>query len=429
MTNKLQQRYRQWLWSDQPLSHAGSILRAYARLAAAFAHDIQQAEISLRAMSLVYTTILSLVPMLAFCFSLLKAFGVHDRMAPLLQHFLQPIGDQAGELTGQILIFVNNLDVALLGFVGLVLLIYTMLRLMYKVQKSLDHTWEINETPQLGKRIADYLTMLLVGPLLLLSLLAAASGLNESLLATEVLNISFISSLYAWFLFSLPSLLIAVGLTFVYWFMPNCRVKFLAAGMAGLISSFLWKGSGVLFAYCIASSSQYKIYAGFASAMLFLVWLYLSWLIFLFGSRLAFYFQYPEQMRPESKLAVSGGQMMEKAGLSVLACIARNHYNEKPPMSRNGLSRELQLAHTTLQPLLTAFEKDGLISKNNHDSPGYLPAVPFEEIPISRALHLIRTLHTKPFLHGDPKVSDILDQMDQLIDERFEVMTLKNLVK
>ena len=133
MTNKLQQRYRQWLWSDQPLSHAGSILRAYARLAAAFAHDIQQAEISLRAMSLVYTTILSLVPMLAFCFSLLKAFGVHDRMAPLLQHFLQPIGDQAGELTGQILIFVNNLDVALLGFVGLVLLIYTMLRLMYKV--------------------------------------------------------------------------------------------------------------------------------------------------------------------------------------------------------------------------------------------------------------------------------------------------------
>jgi len=154
----LQQRYRAWLWGDQVLSPAWSMLQSYARLAAALADDVRNAEISLRAMSLVYTTILSLVPMLAFSFSLLKAFGVHDRMAPMLQLFLQPIGADANRLSSQILSFVNNLDVALLGFVGLVLLIYTMLRLMYKVQKSLDHTWDMSELPSLGKRIADYLT-------------------------------------------------------------------------------------------------------------------------------------------------------------------------------------------------------------------------------------------------------------------------------
>ncbi len=429
MIVKLQQRYRQWLWGDQLLSPVWSLVQTYTRLAAALADDVRNAEISLRAMSLVYTTILSLVPMLAFSFSLLKAFGVHDRMAPMLQLFLQPIGADANQLSGQILSFVNNLDVALLGFVGLVLLIYTMLRLMYKVQKSLDHTWDMSELPSLGKRIADYLTMILVGPLLLLSLITAASGLNESVLATEFMQISFISKLYGWFLSSLPFLFITAGLTFVYWFMPNCRVKLIAAAIAGVVAAFLWKGTGLLFTNFIASSSQYKIYAGFASVMLFLVWLYLSWLIFLFGSRLAYYLQHPEQMRPESRIAISGGQMMEKAGLSVLACIARAHYAEKPALSRSELSRELQLAHTTLQPLLATFEADGLITKNNHDSPGYLPAVPFEEIPLSRALHLIRKLHTKQFLQGDPKVDDILGQMDQLIDERFEEMTLKNLVK
>ncbi len=429
MILKLQQRYRQWLWGDQPLSGPWSVMRYIARLVAAFADDMQQAEISLRAMSLVYTTILSLVPMLAFSFSLLKAFGVHDRMAPMLQLFLQPIGDQANILSGQILTFVNNLDVALLGFVGLVLLIYTMLRLMYKVQKSLDHTWEMSQTPKLGKRIADYLTMLLVGPLLLLSLITAASGLNESVLATEVMQINFISSIYAWFLSSLPSVFIAVGLTFVYWFMPNCQVRFIAAAIAGVIAAFLWKGSGLLFTNFIASSSQYKIYAGFASVMLFLVWLYLSWLIFLFGSRLAFYLQHPEQMRPESRLPISGGQMIEKAGLSVLACIARNHYAEKPPLSQSQLSRQLQLSHVTLQPLLSEFEIDGLITKNNEDSPGYLPAVPFEQIPLARAIHLIRKMHAKKFLSGDEKIDQLMLDIDQVIDQRFEKMTLKNLVK
>ena len=126
-------KFEKWVWSEQPLLPFQFSLRWIARLLMAYLEDLKQAEISLRAMSIVYTTILSLVPMLAFIFSLLKAFGVQNRLAPLLEHFLEPIGDQAAVLSGQILGFVNNLDVRLLGFVGLVLLIYTMLRLMYKV--------------------------------------------------------------------------------------------------------------------------------------------------------------------------------------------------------------------------------------------------------------------------------------------------------
>ena len=175
----------------------------------AYLEDLKQAEISLRAMSIVYTTILSLVPMLAFIFSLLKAFGVQNRLAPLLEHFLEPIGDQAAVLSGQILGFVNNLDVRLLGFVGLVLLIYTMLRLMYKVQKSLDHVWGISNAPGMVKRVADYLILGLIGPLLLLSLLTAAAGLNETVLATDFLKIYAVSATYTWILSQLPFIFIA----------------------------------------------------------------------------------------------------------------------------------------------------------------------------------------------------------------------------
>lgn len=395
----------------------------------AYLEDLKQAEISLRAMSIVYTTILSLVPMLAFIFSLLKAFGVQNRLAPLLEHFLEPIGDQAAVLSGQILGFVNNLDVRLLGFVGLVLLIYTMLRLMYKVQKSLDHVWGISNAPGMVKRVADYLILGLIGPLLLLSLLTAAAGLNETVLATDFLKIYAVSATYTWILSQLPFIFIAVGLSFIYWFMPNCEVRLLCAVIAGVLAAFFWKGTGIFFAYCIASSSSYNVYAGFASAMLFVVWLYLSSLIFLFGARLAFYLQYPEQMRPEARQLIRGGRALETAGLSVLAEIADRHYNELPAVTSEALSKSLMMSRRTLHALLQAFEQEGLIVKDSAETPGYLPAVPFEEVSISRALQAIRRMDAATVLPTSVEVEAISTKLDDVIDGKFAEVPIKALLK
>jgi len=428
MIGAWQEKIRTWIWNEQPLSLTWLPVRWLCRLLLALLSDLQKAEISLRGMSLVYTTILSLVPMLAFSFSLLKAFGVHDRLAPVLEHFLAPIGAQAGVLTGQILGFVNNLDVRLLGFVGLILLIYTMLRLMYKVQKSLDHCWEVKDSPNLIKRIADYLTLGLLGPLLMMSLATAAAGFNNSVLETGVLQIGVVSALYTWLLSGLPFILIAIGLSFIYWFMPNCEVKLFAAIIAGVIAAFFWKGTGMLFTSFVATSSQYNIYAGFASALLFIIWLYLSWLIFLFGARLAFYSQYPEQMRPEARQLIRGGRALENAGLSVLAEIAQRHYDQVSAPSMEQLAKSLRLSRQTLHALLQTFENDGLLVRSNADIPRYLPAVPFEEVSVARAISAVRHMDAVTVLPMSGAVSSLSERLDAVIDEKFADVAIKSLV-
>ena len=93
-------------------------------------HDMHQGNITLRAMGLVYTTLLSLVPLLALSFSMLKGFGVHNQMEPLLLKLLEPMGAKALELTQQILGFVDNMQVGVLGFAGLAFLLYTVISLM-----------------------------------------------------------------------------------------------------------------------------------------------------------------------------------------------------------------------------------------------------------------------------------------------------------
>jgi membrane protein len=97
------------------------------RIAVAVTFDILQGQLTLRAMSLVYTTLLSLVPLLAISFSILKGFGVHNKIEPFLQGVLEPLGEKGVEITNQVIDFVNNVQVGVLGFVGFLLLFYTVI--------------------------------------------------------------------------------------------------------------------------------------------------------------------------------------------------------------------------------------------------------------------------------------------------------------
>ena len=103
-------------------------------LTIALFHDMHQGSITLRAMGLVYTTLLSLVPLLALSFSVLKGFGVHNQMQPFLLRLFAPLGAKAEELTSQVLGFVDNMQVGVLGFAGLAILLYTVVSLMEKIE-------------------------------------------------------------------------------------------------------------------------------------------------------------------------------------------------------------------------------------------------------------------------------------------------------
>ncbi len=104
--------------------------------------DLTKGQLNLQAMSLVYTTLLSLVPLLAVSFSMLKGFGVHNQIEPFMLNLLAPLGDKGHEITAKIIDFVDNVNVGVLGSVGLGVLLYTTVSLIYKIEKVFNFTWE-----------------------------------------------------------------------------------------------------------------------------------------------------------------------------------------------------------------------------------------------------------------------------------------------
>src|SRR5215471_6767011 len=138
MLSGLINRIERWLFEPpdsligKPIALVGRILRyPYALL-----RDMGRGDLTLRAMSLVYTTLLSVVPLAALAFSVLKGLGYDEDLEPVVYHFLEPIGDKATDLTQQIMGFVENAKISVLGSIGLIFLLYTAISMVQKVEES-----------------------------------------------------------------------------------------------------------------------------------------------------------------------------------------------------------------------------------------------------------------------------------------------------
>ena len=94
--------------------------------------DISEGQLTLRAMGLVYTTLLAMVPLIAVSFSVLKGFGADNQVEPMLLGLLEPLGDKGVEITSKVVDFVDNINFAVLGSLGVALLFYTVVSLMQK---------------------------------------------------------------------------------------------------------------------------------------------------------------------------------------------------------------------------------------------------------------------------------------------------------
>ena len=159
------------------------------RLAIAVAWEFRHRLLDARAAGLVFTTLLSLVPFLAVMFSVLKGFGVHNQFEPMLSTFLAPLGERGDEITRRILGFIENVNVGVLGAAGLGLLIYTVVSLMQKIEESFNFIWHVSHSRGFSERFARYLSVLLIGPLLVFS----AMGITAT-----VMNNAWVRSALEW---------------------------------------------------------------------------------------------------------------------------------------------------------------------------------------------------------------------------------------
>jgi membrane protein len=423
------------IWGPHPGS--GSRGKAHVirltRLVVVLARDLAQGQLTLRAMSLVYTTLLSIVPLLALSFSVLKAFGVYNQIQPMLLTFLEPLGEKGIEITSRIIQFIQNMNVGVLGSVGLALLLYTAVSLVQKIEESFNFIWHVDRSRGVGERFSRYLSALFVGPILLF----AALGMTAAVMSMEFVRGLMQFEPVGWIVQEgsrlVPYLLMIGAFTFVYMFIPNTRVRLWPALAGGIVGGILWQSAGWVFALFVAGSTKYAaIYSGLAILILFMIWLHLSWLILLFGASVAFYIQHPEYRVQEAGEPQLSNRMRERLALVLMSMIARRHLEQSSPWTGEALAQAIHVPLRSVRMLLGVLAAGGVLVRTSEEPSGYVPARDLETITVKQLLETVRTIGENRFLNVESlpapeMVEDVMRKTDRAVEVALGGMTIKEL--
>ncbi|HZR38183.1 MAG TPA: YihY/virulence factor BrkB family protein [Nevskia sp.] len=364
ISNSYYQRLHDWVWTTEPATRAGRLALHAARYAMALARDMAEGEITLRAMSLVYTTLLSLAPLLALAFSVLKALGVHDSLEPILEQLLRPLGDQGPEIARNIIGFVDNMKVGVLGFLGVILLLYTAVSMITKVESSFNFIWKIAHTRGFSKRFSEYLVVLMVGPMVVVAALGLTASVRSNRLVMDLLTIEPFGSAILLLTKALPYLLIIGVLGFFYAYIPNTRVRMKAAAIGGLFGGVVWQSASVAFATFVANANYKAIYSGFAIVIVLLLWVYVGWLIILMGCRLAFYVQYPRYLPGTAEPPPPASRAAEFLALRLMAVVGGRFLAGQPPLAFEDLRCRLAVPAEHLERTAAGLVRLGVLAES-----------------------------------------------------------------
>ncbi len=422
------QRLTGWIWkgSLRDFPPLRRLLMHGLRLLYVVMRDLFAGQLNLRAMSLVYTTLLSLVPLLAVSFSVLKGFGVHNQIEPILFNFLEPLGPKGAEVGRQIIGFVENVKVGVLGSIGLAFLLYTVVSLIQKIESAFNAVWQVERLRSIAQRFSNYLSVILIGPVLVFSALGITASVMSLDLVQTLLTMEPFGRLFVLASKLLPYMLICAAFTFIYVFIPNTQVDVGAAFVGALVGGVLWQSTGWAFAAFIASSVSYAaIYSSFAILVLLLIWMYLSWLILLLGAQVSFYVQHPQYLVKESVQLSISSRIRERLGLAILYYVARNHHQHLPPWTLERLVEQLGIPGEPIQQILTDMQQAGYLAETATEPPGYLPQQDMSTLKVSEVLEGIRRCGETQFLKDEhmPAITPVDAAMASVSEARNQVLS------
>ena len=388
--------------------------------------------LSLQASALTFSILLSIAPFLAVAFSVLKAFGVQNRLRPTLTELLAPLGPSAHEITTRLVSFVNNVNVGALGAVGLATLFITIVSLMGNIEHAFNRIWGVKTPRRLARKFSDYLSILLVGPVLVFAGLAMIASLQSSTVVKALMAMEPFGTLILAGLRLVPYLTLWGAFTFLYVFMPNTAVRLPSALLGGLVAAVLWVSAGWGFAAFVVSSTQYTaIYSSFAILLLFLFWFYAGWLIVLLGAEVAYAHQHLDVYQGGRRVSTTTVADRERLALRIMVAIGQHFLFGKPPLSAADLAKRFRAPAQLVAELLQVLTGRRLLLAVS-DGQVYVPGRDLERISVKEILDTLRTFgeaHSLPVAGDQAEAVDaVLHEVDRAVTATLEGTSLKSLI-
>jgi membrane protein len=225
-----------------------------------------------------------------------------------------------------------------------------------------------------------------------------------------------------------PYLLVISAFTVIYMIIPNTHVRFRSALVGGMVGGIMWETVGWAFASFVAGSAKYEaIYSGFAVVILFLFWIYVSWLVLLTGASITFYHQNPAYRSPLSSRARLSHRQRFLTALEVMRLIAVAHRQETPLCTHSSLADKLGLPSALLDAIIESLHQAGLILYTNDEPTRLVPGKDLTNITIQDIFETLEDGNAQT-PHVAPQTQALLDKYDAALEGQFRSQTLDKLL-
>jgi membrane protein len=375
--------FGQDLWGirTDTLSFPGRISVKYLKIAVLSIQGFRKDRASLRASALTLFSLLSIVPVLAMLFGVAKGFGLGDRFTAWL---LAQFPEQQDVVLRQAIRFAEQaLEGAEGGVVagtGVVFLLYSVIKVIGNIEEALNYIWSISKPRSWARKFADYLSLILIGPFLVLgvsSLNVYVSGSIRKLAAVGPYA-EFLNPVAAGFIWCLPWLLLWALFTFIYVFLPNTSVKLASGLVGGAMAAIAYQAAQRAYINLqIGVSQTNAIYGSFAAFPLFIIWIQISWNIMLMGAELTQQHQNFSGNELQQHVPNLSFHSLKRLGLSICGNALERYARGQPPPTAESLSSDLNIPDRVVRQMLGKLTAARLlietVSWEGSDS-GYLPA-------------------------------------------------------
>ena len=377
----------------------------------------------LRATALSFTTLLSLVPILAIAFSVLKGLGVQNRLAPLI---LNEVAAGSAVVVGRIIAYIGNTNMRSVGAIGLIALLYTSISMLASVEAAFNVAWGVSQTRSVYRKFSEYLSVLVSAPLLLFAATSITTTLQSKRLINWLLERAYLGDLFMFLLNLTPYLIAWIALFLLYIFIPNTRVSYRSALLGAILAGTLWQLAQWCYIHFQIGAGNYNaIYGTLAALPILMVWIYVSWTIVLFGMEVVAAHQNLPTFRRDIRGRSVGQSLKELVALAALRHICASFHEGEPSWDEEHLAIKLGIPLRIVRGTLEYLIEEGFIVHAGGARRGYYPARELDQIALAQVLLALRGPGFS--ISGEEQAQEILERVDHAVWAALDGVTLKDL--
>lgn len=427
------------IWRMRSKDHRGSksfIIR-FVQVIALAVRGFHEKECKFKASALTFFSLLSIVPIIAVMFGIAKGFNLQKQVELQLMSNMEGQRDVLEKVVNFANELLKNTNGGLIAGIGVALLFWTIISVLSSIEGSFNDIWGVIKPRSLGRKFSDYLSTMLVCPILLV-----ISGSITIFVSAQIDTITAKIPLLAtlgpafWLLLKLlPYVSIWVAFTFLFAFMPNTQVKLKSALIGGIVAGTIFQlVQWMYIKFQIGVANYGAIYGSFAALPLFLIWFQTSWLIVLFGAEVSFAHQNVETYEYEPDCLSVSHSFKTLLSLFITQQIISRFCRGEKPADASQLSHLLDIPVRLVRQILYELTESGVLSearKNGGGEPGFQPATDVDKITVKFVLDRLehRGSDDIPVIKSSEldKLSDSLRQLGLVIERSPDNILLKNL--